>query len=421
MKLPLRPLAFACALACAALPVSSQVNSNNSPFNNGGDVIFFYSSPSSGFSSTAFPPDLSGDLYWRVHTGQAFMADVDPGRGEVMEIDGYYESLYDTDWSTTPSFYIRSHGPAWFDAVDDVYEPAFFQLGLTTESIVMIGSSGFGNPCTVAPSLCSPSGGTCPPPGLVNGYLVDLAFGSTPGTGIVLPADGTPASDMASTWFVHGGMTASGGACGLGDYDLQDAHSTDESQVSLMGGGSNPFGGSQLAGLGPMPELVSSMAEGHVTWRGNIVQPVADSGAGVEVGNLGGGAMNGRQLSLTPLSDGGAPTLGVELRDLAGTLTPSLAVCAASLSPINLPGVSALGGNLLIQPDPVFDASSLVWQGPVAQLALGFTLEGGFVGVQVPVPSEVPVGGYYYLQGATVCMSTFAINSSNRICVCVTP
>ena len=34
----------------------AQVNSNDTPLNNNGDVIFIYSSPSSGFTSLAFPP-----------------------------------------------------------------------------------------------------------------------------------------------------------------------------------------------------------------------------------------------------------------------------------------------------------------------------------------------------------------------------
>ncbi|MEM7310005.1 MAG: hypothetical protein AAF682_25240, partial [Planctomycetota bacterium] len=172
-----RSLMVGALLAAGASPLCAQVNSNDTPLNNNGDVVFIYSSPSSGFTSLAFPPDVTGDLYWRAHSGSNMMCDVDAVIGSAMEVDGYYESLFDTDWSTTPSFYSRSHGPALPDSAGlGGLEPSFFQLGLTTETVVLVGPSGFGNPCTVAPSLCSPSGGTCPPPGFVNGYLIDLAF-----------------------------------------------------------------------------------------------------------------------------------------------------------------------------------------------------------------------------------------------------
>ncbi|MEM7311450.1 MAG: hypothetical protein AAF682_32600, partial [Planctomycetota bacterium] len=177
MRTAYRALGVASALALTGGLAAAQVNSNDSTFNNNGDVVFIYSSPSSGFTSLAFPPDVTGDLYWRAHSGADFMNDVDAVIGSAMEVDGYYESLFDTDWSSTPSFYSRAHGPALPDSAGlGGLEPSFFQLGLTTETVVLVGPSGFGNPCTVAPSLCSPSGGTCPPPGFVNGYLIDLAF-----------------------------------------------------------------------------------------------------------------------------------------------------------------------------------------------------------------------------------------------------
>src|SRR4029453_9747703 len=78
-------------------------NSNDSTYNNGGEVAFFYSSPRVGGCQNA-------DLCWRAHTGANFMNDVDAALGgSLMEVDGYYESLFDTDWSTTPHFYTRGH------------------------------------------------------------------------------------------------------------------------------------------------------------------------------------------------------------------------------------------------------------------------------------------------------------------------
>jgi hypothetical protein len=420
MRNATRVLGFATALAFVAGTAAAQ-NSNDSPFNNNGDVVFLYSSPSSGFSSLAFPPDVNGDLYWRSHSGAAFMNDVDPLLGSAMEIDGYYESLFDTDWSTSPSFYVRNHGPALPSlAGNGNLEPAFFQVGLGGgDTVVLVGPSGFGNPCTIVASLCSPSGGTCPPTGFVNGYLTQLTFGSTPGSGIVMPADGTAASDMATTWFVTGGMTASGGTCGLGDYDIQDVHSTNETQADL-GFGINPSGGLQAAASGPIAEGVASMAEGHVTWRGNIVNIVANSGVGggsvgVETGDNGGGAMNGRNL---PVAAGGS-TIGVELRDLNSALAlPGLniGIVGASLGVIPNPGFPALGGNLLVFPDGLFNATSGAWQGPIATGSFVFTTEGSFAGIQLSVPPSA-AGAKIHVQGAAFSFLSFGVDSTNALTV----
>jgi hypothetical protein len=413
MRTATRVLGYAGALALVASTAAAQ-NSNDSPLNNGGDVVFIYSSPSSGFTSLAFPPDITGDLYWRSHPGSGFMNDVDPLAGSTMEIDGYYESLFDTNWSTSPSFYVRSHGPALPDVGGlGNLEPSFFQLGLTSETVVLIGPSGFGNPCTIAPSLCSPSGGSCPPAGFVNGYLVDLQFGSTPGSGIVLAAGGTAASDMATTYFVTGGMTATGGLCGIGDYDLQDVHSTDESQADPSGNGINPSGGFQGAASGPIPDALNSMLEGHEAWRGNIVNVQANSGGGggVELGDNGGGAMNGRNLSV----GSGLATIGVELRDLNSTSTPGhLGIVGASLAAIPNPGFPALGGNLLIFPDGLFNTTSGVWQSAFLPTTFVFTAEGVATMVQLPIPVTA-AGATLNIQGASLDAFTITLDSTNAV------
>lgn len=397
---------------------SAQSVSNDIPVNNGGDVVFIYSSPSSGFSSLAFPPDVTGDLYWRAHgnsaVGSVDLMDVAAVIGSAIEVDGYYESLFDTDWSTSPSFYVRNHGPALADSGGlGGMEPSFFQVGLGggsyTDTVVTVGPSGFGNPCTVAPSLCSPSGGTCPPPGFVNGYLVDLQFGSTVGSGIVLPTNGT--TDHATTWFVTGGMTASGGTCGLGDYDLQDVHSTNESQADATGNGINPDGGFQIAGSGPIMDAVASMAEGHETIRENVFQPIANSGlgGGVENGDNGGGATNGRRL---PVGSGLA-TLGGELRDLAGV--GNIGIGALSLTPLPGTGLPVLGGNLLILPDGLFNATSALWQGPIQAATFTFTSEGRALFQQLPVPVTA-AGATVYAQAARLQFSPgLTLNSSGRV------
>ncbi|MEM7307057.1 MAG: hypothetical protein AAF682_10330, partial [Planctomycetota bacterium] len=251
--------------------------------------------------------------------------------------------------------------------------------------------------------------------------LIDLAFGSTPGTGIVLAADGTSASDTATTWFVTGGMTASGGTCGLGDYDLQDVHSTDETQADPTGNGVNPSGGFQTAASGPVQEGIASMAEANETWRGNVVNVVADTGTGssVEVGDNGGGAMNGRNLSV----GSGIATIGVELRDLAGSAIPNLGIVGASLTKLPNPGLPALGGNLLVLPDGLFNSTSGVWQGAVTATSFVFTAEGAFTGAQLSVPTTAgsTTGTVLHIQGATFNLASFTVDSTNAWCATLYP
>ena len=331
--------------------------------------------------------------------------------------------LFDTDWSTTPAFYVRHHGSAGPDTAGlGGLEPLFLSgapIASYGDITVLVGPSGFGNPCTVAPSLCSPSGGTCPPAGFVNGYLVDLFFGSTPGTGIVLPADGTPGSDTATTWFVTGGMTASGGTCGLGDYDLQDVHSTDETQADSTGNGVNPLGGFQLAGGGPVQEGVASIAEGNVTFRGNIF---AGRGGHRHRSRCRGRRQRRRRLErpATSASAVAWPPSASEIRDLGGSAGPNLGIAGLSLTPLPNPGLPALGGNLLVLPDGLFNSTSGVWQGPVVATTFVFTAEGAFTGVQLAIPVTA-IGAIVYAQGATFSLATFTVDSTNAVCVIFLP
>ncbi len=387
-----RPLAAVVVALASASVALAQVNSNNSTLSNGGDFIFLFSSPSSGFTAGANPPDVAGDWYYKVWEGAGTLNHV-TALGSVMEVDGFYESLFDTFWGTigspassAPDFYARTLGPAVASTTNPgILEPGFVTAGFTTETLVIVGNSGFGNPCTVAPSFCSPPGSTCPPSGFVNGYLVELNFSSTPGTGVVLPADGTSASDTALTYFVTGGMVASGGPCGLGDYGLQDVHSTDETQADLAGG-LNIAGGFQLGGGGPQAEGVASMLAANLTFRDRIVQMRASTAGGCrEFGDNGGGATNGRRLAV----GSGLSTIGVEVRDLASSTTPNLTVAGASLVPIPNPGVPVFGqANLLVVPDGLFSATSGLWMGAVTPTVFTLTSEGAFSGVQLPIASS---------------------------------
>ncbi len=427
MRTTTRVLGVASLLAFTARLSAAQDNDSN--FNNGGDVVFIYSDPSSGATSGAAPADTTGDLYWRSHSGGNFLKDVEAALGGcLMEVSGYYESLYDTDWSTTPSFYVRAHT---FEFVAGTTIPDLGPYGAGLSGVtVIVGPSGFGPPCTVAPSICSPAttGSVCAAPGFVVGYLVDITFGPTVGVGVVITAAGIPGGapvgdDMALVYFVHGGMTASAGTCGAGDYDLQDIHSTDETQADVAAG-ANPSGGFQIAGGGLALEAVSSMAEGHETWNGNIVNVQAatgGSGLGVEIGDNGGGAMNGRNLTV----GGGGSTIGVELRDLLGSGSPNIGVVGASLTPLPCPGLfipPPLGpANLLVLPDGLFTSTSALWVGPVAPVVFVFTAEGAFTSIQLPVPATA-AGAVLNIQGATVTFGPpTTVTSTNAVTTFLAP
>ncbi len=412
-----RVLGIATTLALGAGLSAAQ---NDSTFNNGGDVVFIYSDPSSGGTDGAVPADVTGDLYWRTHTGGNFLNDVNAALGgPFMEIEGYYESVFDTDWTTSPSYYVRAHT---FEFVPGTSIPdlALYAAGASGVTVAL-GPTGLFAPCTIVPSLCSPptTMAACAPPGFVTGWPIDISF--APGPGVLIPAGGIPGGapagdDMATIYFVTGGMTASGGLCGAGDYDLQDVHSTDETQAD-MAAGLNPSGGFQSAGGGLAHEGVVSMAEGHEVWSGNIINVRANSlGAGVESGDNGGGAMNGRNLSV----GGGGSTIGVELRDLAGSGAPNIGIVGASLTPLPNPGLPALGGNLLVLPDGVFISTSAVWQGPVAPVTFVFTPEGAFSGAQLLVPPTA-AGAILHIQGATLSLITFTIDSTNKVTTFLAP
>ncbi len=421
MRCMLRPFAVAVALAATTSLAFAQVDSNNSTLNNGGDVVFLYSSPSSGFTAAANPPDAAGDWYYKVWQGSQSLDHV-TALGSVMEVDGFYESLFDTFWGTIGSpasssadFYARTLGPAVASTVNPgILEPGFVQNGFTTETLVIVGNSGFGNPCTVAPSLCSPPGSTCPPTGFVNGYLVELNFSSTPGTGVLLPADGTSLSDTALTYFVNGGMTASGGVCGLGDYGLQDVHSTDETQADTAGG-LNIDGGFQLGGGGPLAEAVVSVLEANLTFRICIVNLKASTAGGpVEIGDNGGGATNALRLDVSS----GLSSVGIEVRHLTTAMVPNIAAAGFSLTRIPNPGVPIFGGqaNLLIVPDGVFN--STVATGTMTTTVFVFTSEGVFCGPQFPLPAFLP-GLVLHAQGLVIDLSSFFVTSTN-VATCIT-
>ncbi len=386
------------SLACATLmATAANAQQNDLPLNNGAEVTLPGSNPSVG--------GLNGDLFWKVLPGDRVLAYSGP-LGQAVQVSGFHEGLFDTDWSTSPDFYDRLIGPALpSTTAPGNLEPAFLQLGgVSSETLVVVGNSGFGNPCTIVPSLCSPPGGTCPPTGIINGYVVDLSFSSTPGSGIIVPADGTPASDLALTFLFPDGMSLTGGPCGLGDYSLQNRHSTDETQADDLGGIS-AYDGFQLAGGGPIPDAVVSTLTNSLAFREPILNVRADSGTGLGVETsdfVGGGATNGLKLSL-----GGDPgvTIGMEIHHETAPV-PNLAVAASALSPLPLPGLPLAGGRLYVAVDALFLTTASQWQGVV--------VGGTFVSSQLPVGAG-SVGLELFSEGFVLDLSTLTGVNTNRV------
>jgi hypothetical protein len=376
----IRP-AHVLAVIAALAPAGLSQNSNDTPLSNGGETFVFFSDPSAGTTVGTI-----GDVYWRAYPGDRLLAHAHGPTGETtMEIEGFYEELYDTDWSTTPHFYERHVGPALpVPGAPCALEPAFMQTGdLSTGISVVVGPSGFGTPCTIAPSLCSPGG--CGLGGPI-GWIVDINFGSTVGAGIVLPADGTSASDMAVSYLLPAGMPATGGPCGLGDYALQASYSTDESQADDCGG-RNAFSGRKLGGAPAVQDPTAETPVFSIAWRDPVLNVVADSGTGAETGPNGGGALNGLKLD----TQGGAASIGIEVRDLAGVGSTAFAWWSTAAGPA--PGVFHQGAGLLQRFDRDMPAC---FRGTVAPTFFTFVTEGAFASCQRAVPpSATPYDVYW--------------------------
>jgi len=385
------------ALLSLCATVAAQGGSNDVPLNNGGDVIV---GPSGGTSVGSNPATGTwGELYWRALPGDRVLAYEHPGGAQTLEIDGFVESLFDTDWSTSPALYDRIVGPAAPSGLAGLapcaLEPAFFQAGLTSEVQLSFGPSGFPPPCSIVPSLCSPSGGSCPAPGFLNGYEIEMVLGASPGSGVVVPADGTSASDLAVTYLITGGMTSTGGTCGAGDYVLQQVVSIDETQADDCLGYSS-FGGFHVPGTGPIPDAVTSSLEQNVTFREPVLNVVADSGSGVEQNPIGGGALNGLKLD----TSNGLATIGAELRDEGAAGRRGFVFW--SRVPLAAGSATFLGAPMLVPPTL---GGPACFHGPIS---------GALTTCQIavaPVPQPVDV----YWQGVSIDPVSGVATATNRV------
>jgi hypothetical protein len=353
-----RSFAVAGVLALTAGLATAQGRSHESNpmfLNNGADLVYIFSDPSVGSTTGQFPPYYQSDLFTKTYPGDALLT-----WDGVVEISGQQEAIFDTDWTTSPSIYARLMGGTCDNPGGPGNEVADFFCGPATGVFVAGANFGLQNPCTLTgnPLGCT---GACPPTGYVVGYNLSLSYGSP----IVIPADGV--TGTAVTYFFPGGMTFTSGAagqCGMGDYILQDLHSTDENVDDPGALGYSQTSSYQLGFSGAIPDLLPEVAEASLEFSRPMITTYAQDTT------LGWGPESGQAALSSDASSGGLQ-IGVEVVDLYGSVaggaaSDNLVIGAASISgTLPMPGVNVLGGNLMLIPDPVFNSTASLWVGTI--------------------------------------------------------
>lgn len=437
MRTAARLLGVAGALAFIAGSAAAQ-NNNDITINNGDDVIFVLSDPSSGFSDGSNPPAIvDGDYFWKIYPSEALHCKEGSIDTTVM-----WESIIDTDWGTIPDFYDRIIGNAYEcggtdldgDLAPDCLPvcarvPSWFATGGfdAGDVLFILGDGGLPNPCTISPPLCT-TGGICPLTGLL-GYQIQWFGFSVPipcdGSGTsFLPATtaGVPTTpghdgDTAITYFAPGGMTfsnpATPGSCGFGDYIFQMDYSTNETQGDCCGEGFSPYGGFQVGTAGTFLDPLNFGATAHLGFDADVINVIGETdaaGLGVEFGIARAGATNGLCLD----TNSGSASISIELRDFnTGSVgAPNLALTAfGATGPIPSPGLPVLGGCLMVIPDGILSSSTT--SGPVLidpSIGFGSVGEAYFGGGQLPLPAFGLSPGVFftlYGQGFVIDIGTF--------------
>lgn len=405
--LPLRAFAAVLVLGvCASAQPANPANQNDLTLHNGLDGFFIFSDPSVGAATGTNPPNLNGDLFWKVfpkeamHFGTSAAGGNPPG---TAEISGIRVSIADTDWSTSPAMHdlILTPGrPSPTAAFAGNIEPDY-----TSPAAIFIsfGPSGLPDPCTIPGSGCT---GGCPT-GL-NYYDIDLFFGTGAGDGIVVQADGTV--DWTLVSFLPGGMTATGGRCGAGDYVTQAAYSSnfftggrEEKQADWLGTGFSAFSGQSIgnfngAPTGYVPDVIQDTPALEISFVQPILTPMVDIGDGV---------MDRGLVTLNVSTGTGTVSMGFEsfdYRSIGSTLLTS-GVLAGTTLPV--PG---LGGLLLDPSDPVFNfllSLNLIGNyayvaGPQSAPGVVSTFHDGIaLTPMVPLPVTTAAAGFAF-QGAAI-------------------
>lgn len=417
MRTAARLFGVAGALAFIAGSAAAQ-NNNDIPTNNGGDVLFVLSDPSSGFSSGSNPPAVfTGDYFWKVYPSEALHC-----KEGSIDVTVMWETMIDTDWSTTPDFWDRVIGNAYecggtdlnTDGAPDCTPvcarvPDWIATGAfdSGDVLYILGDGGIPNPCTISPAACT-SGGICPLSGLI-GYQVQWFGFEDP-----IPCDGSAGSyapvavggvpvtpghdgDSCITYFAPGGMTfsnpATPGSCGFGDYIFQMDYSTNETQGDCCGEGFSPYGGFAISGFsgGIFLDPLNFASDSTLGFNQDVINVIGDTGTGLgreQNIDKAGGATNGLCLD----TNSGAGSVKIELRDLnTGVTNPAgnLAFVAfGATGPIPSPGINIFGGCLMVIPDGILSASTQ--SGPVAvdaSIGFGSFGEARFVGANLALPA----------------------------------
>lgn len=343
--------------ASLAVGVAPAAQDNPIFTSNGAEVVRIFSDPSVG-GSTPGSITTADDLYWTAYPEEC--GSTRDGFYELLGLDSLF--IGDSDWTTPPRIHDIGFGPGMpvpgsgGSALASVV-PDFFSTG-TLSALLSLGPSGLPDPCSVVPTLCTTPG--CPPP--ITGFVVDIAIGTGPGSGLLGVLDG--ATSAAMTVFLPGGMPFTGtslGTCGLGDYEFTGAASTDENQADAVDndGDTIPDGASLVAGFqvggttptGPVPDDADTVGEVEVRIDENTIQTLtATPGFLLE---------HGLSNALFDVSSGSA-VLAVEVHSVSGI--GGLAVPAFStglVTPPGPPGFPAFGGFLLLNPASFLFTASL--------------------------------------------------------------
>jgi hypothetical protein len=259
--------------------------------------------------------------------------------------------------------------------------------------------------------------GACPPAGQVVGYIVEvnLLGAGGPNGGLLVTADGN--TDLVTSSFLPPNMTfATGsGPCNLGDYILEDLHSSNvfggtpgEFQAPTASGNS-PYGGFSVA-AGIAADATSEVQDQQAEFQQMVVE--------------------GRT-SYDPVFNPALGTTGLGLSSLrfsvaAGTANYGSKVVAAShvgdfgfvfgstFPQLAYPGIVAFGIDFLINlADPLVNTTSSFWNGAIALVNNGGAPydDGWATYVLLPVPA-VAAGLPFNMQGYTLNFSTFAFDAS---------
>lgn len=238
-----------CGMAALAV-AQNPVNCNDLPFSRATGILYFNNDPSVGAAAFGGSNPANDDFAAKCIPARLLVRPDTTsvgGTAATMEIVGFEEEIYDTDWTTPADFGDLYISAGVLNVTTGDIEPDF--TAYPTNGILINGAnSGFPNPCSFG-GCPTP---TCPGTGQVAGWGSIFTFGTAQGQGIIHTADGT--FDLSITKFVMGGQTLSGGGtCGLGDFDAFFPTSTTETEFIGDNGGNTRYDGFQIGATGATP------------------------------------------------------------------------------------------------------------------------------------------------------------------------